>query len=1198
MVLPLNRRALIAWTQVVGLLLAAAAGAHGGSQLIASRRGPGEPLPTLDGFCDEYEEPSTVPLLYGPRIQRTAGHVAVVATTSHLYLCISGLPIGLGATESFAGVYFDPRHEGGRDLRSDDLRFLLFRNGSRRAERGRGVSYHEDPTIQDWTAVRGLNFPPGVDLPSSWNAEFRIGLSLIWNGDPRQAIGASFWHHWVRFVGDDFVWPPRGAFNEPRTWADLLFAGFESGFSAVLVDQVRVTHGLETDLTSNTPYDYIAGKDVLVRARLYTEGRIGPVTRATCEVRRLSPPFAVQAFPAAATPFPYVNPYRAGSWNGSPTFECWVPGVLVESVGTYGFRIRIQRSGDPLERVVDHGARTFLPTEDLRLFFFPWEDRRPGAVNPRRWGSDLTANVVRTVAQISRIFPLRAGTAAITEAPPADVGLRFRIHPAVTQCPSTAATCTAQIRAASKDAFDRFNDTLRDAERRDGVPRDRLDEGSRLEALRVLPSGSVGSCGRTGLCGAFFDASDTAGTVVAHEIGHAMGQVRAASGNSDGSGSLSHSANAFVAAPAGLAFVNVVQRRFFARAGTLMFPFVPSAAEIAFHEAFEWNDLRRSLISRAGGVGAGGAGGGKVNRFRVVASISPGDEVSVLYSSAVDDRFDLSGSVLGSHELVLTDAAGGIVSRAAFTPDFQSADGLLPAAPVVLTLPLPVGATGWSVLRGSTILHSEKFSRKAPGLADVEVLRGAQALKVSWASADADTAVLRHNVLLRTGPGAPEQILASGVEGSSYQLPLDLISSASEAVVVVEVTDGPFTNRAESAPFEIVPRPPAVTILGPEGGARLVEGQPFVLPGAAWDADAGLLGGPLGPGSLSWFSNRDGFLGSGPRVAIDGSLSVALSPAAGVGVPTPHTITLAAGSPSGLEATAEVEVVVLPDRDGDAIPDGVELPLSCSDPFLSDSERDPDGDRLTSLDEIARGTDPCAPDSDGDGAGDGDEVFMGSNASDPSSLPAAPGIFLSTGAVDLGSCDNPVAARIAVTTSRAQTDWNASASDSWIEVAGGGPGDGFIDVFANCDGLVGGSRRGAVRIVADDGTARAVDVALAVDSDRDGDGVVDVSDNCLEAPNPNQADANAPLDDDPDLPGIQRYGDACDLDLDDDGVVGVSDFFNVFRPCLGVSIATRPDCRIADLDGDGVVAAADFFGGLRPALGSVPGPGITEPPLP
>lgn len=111
----------------------------------------------------------------------------------------------------------------------------------------------------------------------------------------------------------------------------------------------------------------------------------------------------------------------------------------------------------------------------------------------------------------------------------------------------------------------------------------------------------------------------------------------------------------------------------------------------------------------------------------------------------------------------------------------------------------------------------------------------------------------------------------------------------------------------------------------------------------------------------------------------------------------------------------------------------------------------------------------------------------------------------------------------------------------------------------------------------------------------DGDPWGDACDNCVLVPNLFQADADAGRDDDASLPGIQHYGDACDLDLDDDGVVGPSDFFGAFRPCLGADPASDPACAEADLDGDGVIGSADFFGHLRPAMGTLPGPGFTEP---
>jgi len=53
----------------------------------------------------------------------------------------------------------------------------------------------------------------------------------------------------------------------------------------------------------------------------------------------------------------------------------------------------------------------------------------------------------------------------------------------------------------------------------------------------------------------------------------------------------------------------------------------------------------------------------------------------------------------------------------------------------------------------------------------------------------------------------------------------------------------------------------------------------------------------------------------------------------------------------------------------------------------SDPNSDPDGDSLTSAQEIAAGTDPLNPDTDGDGYPDGLELALGSDPLDPVSIP-------------------------------------------------------------------------------------------------------------------------------------------------------------------------------------------------------------------
>ncbi len=67
-------------------------------------------------------------------------------------------------------------------------------------------------------------------------------------------------------------------------------------------------------------------------------------------------------------------------------------------------------------------------------------------------------------------------------------------------------------------------------------------------------------------------------------------------------------------------------------------------------------------------------------------------------------------------------------------------------------------------------------------------------------------------------------------------------------------------------------------------------------------------------------------------------------------------------------------------------------------------------------------------------------------------------------------------------------------------------------------------------------------------------------------------------------------------DFDGDGVIGPQDFFAGFVPCIGVAVASAPECAAADLDGDGVVGPADFFAVFRPLQGAVAAPALASLP--
>jgi len=128
-------------------------------------------------------------------------------------------------------------------------------------------------------------------------------------------------------------------------------------------------------------------------------------------------------------------------------------------------------------------------------------------------------------------------------------------------------------------------------------------------------------------------------------------------------------------------------------------------------------------------------------------------------------------------------------------------------------------------------------------------------------------------------------------------------------------------------------------------------------------------------------------------------------------------------------------------------------------------------------------------------------------------------------------------------------------------------GNGVIDLAGHSSNVV-------VRIGSGDGVSQQ---AAPRESDRDGDGVPDSRDNCVAVPNADQRDSDG-----------DGFGDACDADANNDGIVNSLDLAMV-KQAFGASGPSR-----ADLNGDGRVNALDLAA-VRTLFGTRPGPSAWHP---
>jgi hypothetical protein len=108
------------------------------------------------------------------------------------------------------------------------------------------------------------------------------------------------------------------------------------------------------------------------------------------------------------------------------------------------------------------------------------------------------------------------------------------------------------------------------------------------------------------------------------------------------------------------------------------------------------------------------------------------------------------------------------------------------------------------------------------------------------------------------------------------------------------------------------------------------------------------------------------------------------------------------------------------------------------------------------------------------------------------------------------------------------------------------------------------------------GVPPSTDVPEPAEPDRDGDGLLDVADDCPLYPNADQRDVDG-----------DGYGNACDPDFNNDGLVGAADLARLGQ-VFGSAVGDGRYDPVVDMDGNGVIGTYELSV-LSGALGDPPG---------
>lgn len=221
------------------------------------------------------------------------------------------------------------------------------------------------------------------------------------------------------------------------------------------------------------------------------------------------------------------------------------------------------------------------------------------------------------------------------------------------------------------------------------------------------------------------------------------------------------------------------------------------------------------------------------------------------------------------------------------------------------SLPNEAAAHRVQLLHGSELLAQLTRTEHAPSVSVSSPLPGStltETLRVVWTGSDEDGGSLQSFVLFKHDAGWIP--LGSGTEGGTLLIDTAGLPSTTSGTLRLTVSDGLNSTSRDVVGLRLLPdRAPEVAIDSPIDGTSIAHGANIVLSGNVFDPEDGRIDG----GAVTWTSDVDGVIGSGPSTNVGGHAAGAWSRPLSVGA---HIVTLRATDSGGNVAHASIGITV------------------------------------------------------------------------------------------------------------------------------------------------------------------------------------------------------------------------------------------------------------------------------------------------